>query len=240
MPRPKTRPPKMGKRVLKSNISNGIMANIDRLGKMIAKGNRNEEETRRWVVDILRTAFGYRDDQIETEMKVLGKRVDIAIKSFGKVLMVIECKASNIDLRNSAIDQAANYATSLGAEWALVTNGQRWQLFHVSTNYGNEPDIVSIFDIEFYDEDGISKSDVDMLCLLAEQSLVEGGDAFAYYHFMNITSDAMIVNAILSDASLKTITNELIKQYKKEQNIVYEGLTPEDIKESIQMLLDIE
>ncbi|WP_172452483.1 hypothetical protein [Chromatium okenii] len=69
----------LAKRTVMKAISDGLLVHIERLAKMVAKGNRNEEETRRWVVDVLRTAFGYVDDQIETEMKALGKRVDIAI-----------------------------------------------------------------------------------------------------------------------------------------------------------------
>lgn len=87
----------LGKRTVLKTINQELLNHIERLAKMVAKGNRNEEETRRWVVDVLRTAFGYTDDQIETEMKALGKRVDIAIKLKEKVLLVIECKASNIN-----------------------------------------------------------------------------------------------------------------------------------------------
>ena len=68
-----------GKRALKSSINKGFSDNIGRLAKMISKGTRNEDETRRWIIDVLKQGFGYTDDDIETEYKALGQRVDLSL-----------------------------------------------------------------------------------------------------------------------------------------------------------------
>ena len=228
-----------GKKGIKKNIGQGLLDHVDKLSRMIAKGNRNEEETRRWVIDVLVDAFGYHPDQIETEIKALGKRVDIAITSKGKVLIVIECKASNLELKQAAVNQAANYATSLGAEWAAVTNGQVWQLFHVCSKPGAEANIVQIFDIGLFDEDGISKNDLEWLFLLTEQALVSG-EAMQNYHWQHCTSDERILSALLSDPVIQLVSDELSQSYQAEFGVEVANIDNELISEIIKIYLSVE
>jgi len=230
----------LGKRTVMKSISEGLMSHIERLAKMVAKGSRNEEETRRWVVDVLRTGFGYTDDQIETEMKALGKRVDIAIKIKDKVMLVIECKASSINLNDSATRQAANYAAALGSEWAAVTNGQRWSLYHVSPRQGEEPEITEIFDVELLNEDGISKDDVDSLYLLTEKALIDG-EGLSMLHHMRCTSEERILNAVLSEPVINLICEEMQKSYEKETGwLVDFDKVPEFISYFFKSYFDID
>ena len=224
---------------IKKNISKGLLEHIDRLAKQVAKGNRNEEETRRWVVDVLRSAFGYTDDQLETEMKALGKRVDIAVKIGDKVLMVIECKASNVKINNAAIHQATNYAATLGAEWALVTNGQVWDLYHVSPNKGKEPTVSDVFIVEILDDDGISKDDIEYLYLLTEKALTSG-ETLKTMHNMRASSIERILNTIFTEKILKSISNDLISSYKKETGVIAENISPELIQEMLSIYLNVE
>lgn len=224
---------------IKKNISQGLINHIERLAKQVAKGNRNEEETRRWIIDVLRSAFGYKDDQLETEMKVLGKRVDIAVKSGDKVLMVIECKASNVKLNKAAVNQATSYAIALGAEWALVTNGQVWDMYHVSPNKGAEPDISDVFIVEILDDDGISKSDIDCLYLLTEKAL-SSGETLKTMHWMKASSIENILNTIFTDKMLKAISSHATSNYKKEYGVEVEGVTPDLIQEMLCIYFDVE
>ncbi len=230
-----------GKRTMMKAINDGLMSHIERLAKMVAKGSRNEEETRRWVVDVLRTGFGYRDDQIETEMKALGKRVDIAIKINDKVLLVIECKASSINLNSSAICQAANYAAALGSEWAAVTNGQKWSLYHVKQRQGEEPEVTEIFDVELLNEDGISKDDIEMLYLLTEKALTDG-ECLSTYHFMQcVSADNIIETVINSENILTVICNELRDNYKKKTGVLIdENLSPDYLSDMLAILFGLE
>lgn len=227
------------KTAIKKAVGQGLLDSIDRLAKQVAKGNRNEEETRRWVVDVLRSAFGYKDDQLETEMKVLGKRVDIAIKVKEKVLMVIECKASNLKLTNAAKHQAANYAATLGSEWALVTNGQRWQLYYVTPQKGSEPIIVDVLDVELLDDDGISKDDIEMLYLLTEKALTSG-ETLETFHFMNATSLENILKSIMSKEALTVISNNLIKSYQEKNGVTIDGITPDFLGDYLNIYLSDE
>ena len=231
----------LGKRTVMKSISDGLMSHIERLAKMVAKGSRNEEETRRWVVDVLRAGFGYTDDHIETEMKALGKRVDIAIKIKDKVMLVIECKASSINLNDSATRQAANYAAALGSEWAAVTNGQKWLLYHVSPRQGEEPEVIGIFDVELLNEDGISKDDIDSLYLLTEKAII-GGEGLSTYHFMQCASADNIIETVTGSAKiLDAICNELRDKYKEKTGVlVGDDLEPNYLSDLLALLFGLE
>lgn len=226
------------KRISKAQIAKGFSDNIGRLAKTISKGRRNEDETRRWVIDVLKDGLGYSEDDIETECAILGKRVDIALSHNDKIFAVIECKAANVSLKQTAINQAANYALALGAEWAITTNGQAWGLYHVEQAKASEPEIIEVFYIELLDEDGISKEDVDMLSLLTKKSILSG-DTDENFNLMRILQPKNLYNAILSDSSINTICKELLKQYKKRYKIEFEDgvLNKEDVKEIIESYL---
>ena len=226
-----------GKRALKSRINKGLSDNIGRLAKMISKGTRNEDETRRWIIDVLKQGFGYTDDDIETEYKALGQRVDIVLMENGSVFAVIECKAVNIDIKQRAINQAANYATSLGAEWAIVTNGQAWGLYHVATENCNTPEIIEVFFVELLDEDGISKDDVELLYLITKKAFFSGETEGAY-HDARIYNEKYLLDTLFSDSVTKAVAKELAKRYKKDCGVVFEDIDPAYIKELLEMYLE--
>lgn len=236
----KTTPKRLqNKAVTIKNLNSSFSDRISKLAKMIAKGNRNEEETRRWVIDILKNGFGYSDDAIETEVKTLGQRVDIVIKSVNQIILVIECKAANIKINQSAINQAANYATSLGADWALVTNGQCWQLYHVEAVKGSDPEIVEVFDVQLFDEDGLSKNDIQDLYLISEKSLLNGDTDIAY-HYANIQSPEFIASCLLSENVINSVSKEILKQYKNVYGVKFDEIDKKYLHNMIKILLDVE
>lgn len=232
-----TKPKSLGKRALKANIEKGFSDNIGRLAKMISKGKRNEDETRRWIIDILKQCLGYTDDEIETECRALGQRVDIALLENEEVFAVIECKSANIAIKQTAIDQATNYATSLGVEWAIVTNGQSWSLYHVEQQKSGIPEIIEVFFVELLDEDGVSKDDINSLYLLTKKSFLSGETETAF-HLSRISEPSYIWDTVLSDNVVKAIIREVIKKYKKDYGIELEGIKEDYIKELLEIYIE--
>lgn len=199
-------------------VGKGFKDNIGRISNLVASGKRNEEETRRWCIDVLKGAMGYKDDEIETESKVLGKRVDIALKKGNSIFMVIECKAASVKLNSAAINQSASYAIALGAEWAVVTNGHQWMLHHVSPSRGGEPDIVQIFDISILDDDGVS--DYDAMCLyLLTLKAIENGDTKHEFHSCNCATAESLFSALVDDETMTFISKKMEYNYKKNMGI---------------------
>jgi predicted Zn finger-like uncharacterized protein len=122
-----------------TTASEGFRALHGRLKEIAQASSSSEEQVRIWCVDALKTALGYNHAQIDTELKALGGRVDIAIKNGDAVQMIIECKNVRAKLKNSVRDQAGTYASTLSAPWAVVTNGDIWKLYRVTPQSGKVP-----------------------------------------------------------------------------------------------------
>lgn len=209
---------RMGKRKSIKNVSKGFIANIGRISQLVAGGKRNEEEVRRWCIDVLKSAMGYKDSEIETELKIMGRRVDIALKRDDKVFLVIECKAANVKLNDAAVNQAASYAVGLGSEWAAVTNGHSWKLYHVTPTKGIEPEIVELFDVSILDDDGISDDDAFNLYLLTAKAIFSG-DTIELFHEINCLSFERLIEAVKTEEVSKLISLKIRESYKRNMGV---------------------
>ncbi len=73
---------------------------------------------------------------VEKELKVneLSKRTDIVLyDNEGKPYMIIECKAHNVKLDQTAFEQAARYNLSLKVPYLLISNG--WEHYACSIDH---------------------------------------------------------------------------------------------------------
>ena len=228
---------KISKKSRLNKINKEFATQIGRIATQIAKGKRNEEETRRWCVDLLRSAMGYKDSEIETELSVLGQRVDIALKKGSHVFMVIECKAATMKLNNAAICQAANYAVALGADWAVVTNGHTWMLFHVAPVRGGEPDVVMIFDVSILDDDGLSKDDVGYLYLLTKGA-VASGETMQSFHEVNCMMTDRLKAALSCDEAVSAVVRRLESDYRTSTGVTV-TITHDQVRTLVVDLLEM-
>lgn len=228
---------KGGKKSRLSKISKEFTQQIGRIATQKAKGRRNEEETRRWCVDLLRSALGYKDHDIETELSILGQRVDIALKDNDRVFMVIECKAATVALSGAAINQAANYATSLGAEWAVVTNGDNWKLLHVSPSRGSEPELTLVFDVSILDEDGLSSADAECLYLLTKEA-VRSGEAKLALHRARCLSIDVLRAALISGPTVAMLAKRMEAEYKSATGVAV-SLSEEEVSGALEWMLEV-
>jgi hypothetical protein len=200
------------------NIRSGFKSLHPRLVAMDLAEKTSEENVRIWVIDALVNALGYDHEQLDTEVRTLGKRVDIALKKDGKIFLVIECKSVRSKLNNSVRDQAINYATSLSAQWAVITNGHLWRLYRIIPRTGRDPKLVEIFDVALLDADGVSSSDVESLYLLTARALFSG-DTEKMSHLIAATTKRKILQALTSDRVVKAIRMELVDGYRTAQGV---------------------
>ena len=90
----------------------------------------NESDTVTILADILQDVFGYdKYTDITSEHAIRGTYVDLAIKHDGKLILLIEVKAVNTDLKEAFVKQAVDYATNQGVDWVILTNGIIWKVF---------------------------------------------------------------------------------------------------------------
>ena len=204
--------------------------------KSIAEAQKSsEEQIRLWCVDVLRTALGFDDCHLDTELSVMGGRVDIAVKCGETVQLVIECKNIRSRLRHSVRDQAGVYAATLSAPWAVVTNGDIWKLYKVTPQKGKSPRMDLVFDVALLDEDGISETDAEHLYLLSHRAL-DSGDTEREYHDVRCASPLRVYESFFSDRVLSAIRLEPSQTYKNTtgQNVKLEN---EDAEAAIRDLL---
>ncbi|MEP3479672.1 MAG: type I restriction enzyme HsdR N-terminal domain-containing protein [Fuerstiella sp.] len=191
----------------------GFRALHSRLRTIADAPRASEEQIRIWCVDVLKTALGYSDESLDTECRVMGGRVDIAIKEGDLVKLVIECKNIRSKLRRSVREQAGVYAATLSAPWAVVTNGDIWKLYRVTPQPGRSPQMDLVFDVALLDEDGISEVDPEILYLLSSRALTSG-DTEDEFHRVKFTSMRGVYKALFSSRVTNALRLQLVEQYK--------------------------
>lgn len=91
----------------------------------------NETATRVVVIDVILGGLGWdvRDpEHVWLEHRVDGKnKVDYALLLAGKVVAVVEAKAADVGTKGKDQRDASGYAAEVGARYAVLTNGGRWE-----------------------------------------------------------------------------------------------------------------
>ena len=92
----------------------------------------NETATRVVVIDRILAALGWdvRDPElVRLEHRANGSKVDYVFLSSpnGSPLAIVEAKAADSGSKDTDRRQASGYATEIGARYAVLTNGGRWE-----------------------------------------------------------------------------------------------------------------
>jgi hypothetical protein len=100
-----------------------------------------EEEVRQQIIHLLVNDYNVPKGLISVEKKLelngLTRRYDILVHNkSGHPLMLVECKAPQIPLNQSTINQVARYNITLRVPWLLVSNGK--QIYCVRVNFEQE------------------------------------------------------------------------------------------------------
>jgi len=100
-----------------------------------------EEAVRQQTIALLVNDYKVPKGLISIEKKLelngLTRRYDLLVhNNQGEPLMLIECKAPQISLSQSTIDQVARYNIVLRVPWLLVTNGS--QIYCVRVDFEQE------------------------------------------------------------------------------------------------------
>ena len=95
----------------------------------------NETATRALVIDGVLTALGWditNPARVRLEHRANGNKVDyVLVSSEGGFLGVVEAKPADSGPKESDRRQASGYAAELGARYAVLTNGGRWEAWEM-------------------------------------------------------------------------------------------------------------
>lgn len=113
-----------------------------------SKKDINESDTSNIINDILGDVLGYdKFFDVTTEYKIRGQYADYGIRIKNKIYAFIEVKAINITLNQNHLFQVASYAVHEGVDWAILTNGNVWQLYRIENTKPIKLNMVTSIDL---------------------------------------------------------------------------------------------
>jgi len=92
----------------------------------------------------------------------------LAISIDGKLQILLEGKAIGLDLKDSHVKQAVDYAANQGLDWVILTNGNHWRLYKVS--FGKPIDQDLVLEIDMLQIAPKAEADLNALHLLTKEA----------------------------------------------------------------------
>ncbi|GAA1022091.1 hypothetical protein Aple_064590 [Acrocarpospora pleiomorpha] len=178
------------------------------LATLIAR-DANEAETRLLVTDFLCEGLGYdKYEDLTMEYQVKGEFADYGVRIDKQLVAFIEVKRCNqkLDLRH--LRQVQMYAVNEGVEWMILTNGQAWQVYHLT---GGLPVVVDLaLEVDLLGEDPRSAK-ADALFYLSRNALKKRL-IHEVWKSRAATSPKALAQALLSEGVLEAIRKEVRRQ----------------------------
>lgn len=191
-------------------VAERLVAGIKRYQPILAAAKARdvgETDTVTIVKDMLADIFGYdKYSELTSEFAIRSTYCDLAIKLDGKLCTLIEVKAIGMDLKETHVKQAVDYAANQGVDWVLLTNGVRWCVYHVFFTRPIQQELV--VDIDFSTLNPKSATDLEMLYLWCKEGWVRS--ALGDFHSQKQALSRFFLGAmVLSDTVLEVVRREL-------------------------------
>lgn len=178
------------------------------LADLIAR-DANEGDTRLLVTDFLCEGLGYdKYEDLTTEYQVKGEFADYGVRIAKQLVAFIEVKRCTTRLSPRHLRQVEMYAVNEGVEWIILTNGQVWQVWHLTAGL---PVVVDpALEVDLLGEGGPAHK-ADTLFYLSKE-------AFRHHLIDDLwqvkaaTSAKSLAAVITSDAVISQIRKELRRQ----------------------------
>lgn len=194
----------------------------------------NESDTVVLVIGVLADLLGYdRYTEITTEKAIKGTFCDLAIKLDGKIEVLIEVKAVNVELRDLHVKQAVDYAANDGIDWVILTNGVTWKVYKIL--FTKPIQNIPVCDLDFLNLKPKDPDDLDKLALLCKEAASKSA-LEDYFSQRQATSRFMIGNLLFEETVLNQLRKELKQVYpnlKVTKEEIANVLTNEVIKREI-------
>ena len=105
--------------------------------------NTKEEIVRRFIISYLINNFNYNKSLFRVEKKIItynkniNYRPDIVVyDKYGKVFLIVECKANDVKINDEVIYQIQRYNYNLHSSYLIITNGNVLYCWHLeNSNY---------------------------------------------------------------------------------------------------------
>jgi hypothetical protein len=200
-------------------------------------GDLDESGTRIMINFFLTEVLGFAAlEEVKTEYMIKGTYSDYMIQVNGIRHFLVEVKAHSLELSDKHLRQTVNYGANEGIEWALLTNGKKFELYKILFNKPIESR--KVFSIDLADTTQY-KSYLEFLQYLHKDAVIKKSlkqiwnrcEALDPINIAGILyckeSIALIKKIIKGKYNEKVEDDEILKSLNR---IVYEKIDPENIK----------
>jgi len=220
-----------------TKVSERIIAGIKRYQPILVSAKSRdvgESDTVTIIVDMLADIFGYdKFLEITSEHSIRGTFCDLATKIDGVLQLLIEVKAIGLDLKESHVKQAIDYAANQGVEWVVLTNGVTWRVYRVTFAKPIGQELV--IDIDFCSLNSRNAKDVESIFLLCKEGWIKS--VLGEFHTQKQALSRFFLGALLmSDPVLQLLRRELRRlspDVRVETDEILSVLTAEVIKRDV-------
>jgi predicted type IV restriction endonuclease len=154
-----------------SRVESRLISGIKRFQSILSSAKArdvNESDTVIIVTDMLSELFGYdKYAEITSEHAIRGTFCDLATKLDGKIELLSEVKAIGLELKDSYVKQAVDYAANKGVEWVVLTNGTNWRIYKVT--FAKPIDAELVCEIDFLTIDPKNREHLEQLYTLTKE-----------------------------------------------------------------------
>ena len=213
----------------KSRISNSLKK-LNKPTILLKEKDALEADTRHLVTDILVDALGYdKYENLTAEFAVKGDFADYGIRLDKQLEAFIEVKRISQKLSPSHLRQVESYALKEGVQWAILTNAQVWQAYHVTPVKGQQSEVTLIFEVDILDETLKPSAKTELLFLISKEGLSKGRLA-EFLSAQNAVSPKTLKPILLSDDVLAAVRKEIKRKTKHNIDL-------KDLKNAVKKIL---
>lgn len=191
-------------------VSERIVAGVKRYQPILAGARSRdvgEADTVTIIKDMLADVFGYdKYSDVTSEHSIRGTFCDLAIKIDGQLQTLIEVKAIGLDLKDSHVKQAIDYAANQGVDWVALTNGITWRIYRLI--FAKPIDFELVLEFDFCAVSTRSEADTELLYLLCKEGWQRS--MLGEYHNQKQALSRFFISAMLqTDPVLDVVRKEL-------------------------------
>jgi len=158
-----------------------VLQSVKDFGAQTHRPKLSEADTRAHFIDPLLRALGYRqigDVQHEVYVETAKQFLDYQLVVDALPRVAVEAKAFDVALNDSHGAQVVQYCSVLGIEWAIVTNGREWRLYHgFAKGPLHEKQLASVDLVDWESEDQFGAVFEQLWMLSKEAFQISGGPA---------------------------------------------------------------
>jgi predicted type IV restriction endonuclease len=196
----------------KASIKTGIRKFAKPLAELVTR-DANEGDTRLLITDFLCEALGYdKFEDLTTEYAVRYEFADYGVRINKQLTAFIEVKRAAQQLSPKHLRQVETYAVKEGLEWLILTNGQSWQVYHVTAATGRQVQTEMLFEVDLLGDETPAKK-TDKLFLIHREALKKNVIADEWRK-RAATSPTAIAQVMLSAPVVDAIRKEIRSRTK--------------------------